>query len=128
MSTGVVVGGAGNAALCAAFEALGRPETFATAIGALDDGGRAVMVGIAPAGVHGTIDITRVVRRKLRIVGSYGARARSDMPALLAVAVQGLLRHADVITRSYSLDDAATAYRAMNRGEILGRAIIDMRL
>jgi S-(hydroxymethyl)glutathione dehydrogenase/alcohol dehydrogenase len=110
-----------------AFEVLGRPETFELALNLLGDGGRAVMVGIAPAGVTGRIDITRLVRRKLRVLGSYGARARTDMPALLRLVAQGLVRPGQVITRRYGLADAAEAYAALDRGEIVGRAVIEVR-
>jgi S-(hydroxymethyl)glutathione dehydrogenase/alcohol dehydrogenase len=110
-----------------AFEVLGRAETFELALSLLGDGGRAVMVGIAPAGVTGRVDITRLVRRTLRILGSYGARARTDMPALLRLAAQGVVRPADVITRRYALEDAPEAYAALDRGEIVGRAVVDVR-
>ena len=40
-----------------AFEALGSAATFATALDVLDDGGRAVVVGIAPAGATGAVDL-----------------------------------------------------------------------
>ncbi len=109
-----------------AFEALGRPQTFELALSLLGDGGRAVMVGIAPAGVTGQIDITRLVRRKLQILGSYGARARTDMPAVLRLAAEGVVRPSQIITRRYGLDDAAEAYAALDRGEIVGRAVIEI--
>jgi succinate semialdehyde reductase (NADPH) len=109
-----------------AFEALGRPQTFELALNLLGDGGRAVMVGIAPAGVTGQIDITRLVRRKLQILGSYGARARTDMPAVLRLAAEGVVRPGQIITRRYGLDAAAEAYAALDRGEIVGRAVIEI--
>ncbi len=108
------------------FEALGLPQTFSTAIEVLDDGGRAVMVGIAPAGSTGAVDITRVVRRKLQILGSYGGRARTDMNELLALTAQGTVRPAEVISRSYHLEEADAAFAALDRREIIGRAVILM--
>jgi succinate semialdehyde reductase (NADPH) len=110
-----------------AFEVLGRPETFELALSLLGDGGRAVMVGIAPAGATGQIEITRLVRRKLQILGSYGARARTDMPALLRLVAQGVVRPGQVITRRYPLEATAEAYAALDRGEIVGRAVIEIR-
>ncbi len=92
----------------------------------LDDGGRAVVVGIAPAGSRGDIDLARLVRRKLSIQGSYGARARADMPQLINLVRQGVVTPKDVITRRYSLDEAPAAYEALARGEIVGRAVIEM--
>ncbi len=110
-----------------AFEALGRADTFATALSVLDDGGAAVVVGIAPAGSKGELDLARLVRRKLRVLGSYGAKARADMPALLRLVEQGVVVPEKVITRRYGLDEVDEAYAALTRGEIVGRAIIEMQ-
>jgi S-(hydroxymethyl)glutathione dehydrogenase/alcohol dehydrogenase len=109
-----------------AFEALGRPETFVQATSVVRDGGRAVMVGIAPTGVTAPVEITRLVRRGIRIIGSYGARTRVDLPAVLALARDGAIDAARAITRRYSLDQVADAYAALDRGEIVGRAIVVM--
>lgn len=109
-----------------AVEALGRPETFATALESVRDGGRAVMVGIAPAGVTAPIEITRLVRRKVEVVGSYGGRTRTDMPAVVDLTRRGRLDVRSPITRRYSLEEAAAAYQALDAGEIVGRAIVVM--
>ena len=109
-----------------AFEALGRPATFLQAIESVRDGGRAVMVGIAPAGATAPVEITRLVRRKIQVLGSYGARTRTDIPAILRLARDGHLDVRQPVTRRYSLDDVDTAYQALNRGEIVGRAIVVM--
>lgn len=109
-----------------AFEALGRPETFATALEVVRDGGRAVMVGIAPKGVTAPIEITRLVRRKIRVNGSYGGRTRTDMPAVVMLAQQGRVDVKAPITRRYRLEEAEEAYQALNAGEIVGRAIVVM--
>jgi len=71
--------------------------------------------------------VTRLVRRRLRIQGSYGARPRSDMPRLLALIERGVLRPDAAVTRRYPLDEAPDAYEALDRGEIVGRAIVTMR-
>lgn len=107
-----------------AFEALGRPETFVQALSAVRDGGRAVMVGIAPAGMTAPVEITHIVRRAVRIIGSYGARTRTDLPTVVALARQGHLDLGRSVTRRYALDDVNAAYAALNRGEIVGRAIV----
>jgi S-(hydroxymethyl)glutathione dehydrogenase/alcohol dehydrogenase len=109
-----------------AFEALGRDETFLQALGMLGDGGRLVAVGIAPVDVRAPIDITRLVRRGLHIVGSYGARPRSDMPRLLALIERGVLRPQESVTRRFTLEEAPAAYEALDRGEIVGRAVVVM--
>jgi succinate semialdehyde reductase (NADPH) len=116
----------GGTGVDVAFEALGRKDTFATAVDVLDDGGRAVVVGIAPAGSRGEIDLARLVRRKLSILGSYGARARADMPQLIKLVRDSAVRPQDVITRRYRLDQVDDAYQALARGEIVGRALIEV--
>jgi S-(hydroxymethyl)glutathione dehydrogenase/alcohol dehydrogenase len=108
------------------FEALGRQETVLQAVEMLRDGGRLVAVGITPADVRVPIDVTRLVRRGLRIQGSYGARPRSDMPRLLALIERGVLRPDAAVTRRFSLDEAPEAYQALDRREIVGRAIVTM--
>ena len=109
-----------------AFEVLGRPETFQNALGMLRDGGRMVAVGIAPVGELAAVEITRLVRRGLRIVGSYGGRPRTDMPRLLSLVEQGLLDPVSVVTRRFPLEQADEAYRALDAREIVGRAIVVM--
>ena len=107
-----------------AFEVLGRPETFLQAIEMLCDGGRMVAVGIAPVGERAGVEITRLVRRGLRIVGSYGGRPRTDMPRLLSLVEQGVLRPSDGISRRFPLEEADAAYAALDAREIIGRAIV----
>lgn len=107
-----------------AFEALGRPETFVQAVEAVRDGGRAVMVGIAPAGGVAPVEITRVVRRKIRILGSYGARTRTDMPLILSLAERGAIRLERLVTRRFTLQQAEEAYRLLDQGAIVGRAVV----
>jgi len=111
-----------------AVEALGRPETFKQTVEAVVDGGRAVMVGIAPAGVLAQVEITRIVRRQIRIIGSYGARARTDLPAILRLVEKGFIDVSSPITARYSLADSAKAYRDLDAHKITGRAVIDMAL
>ena len=109
-----------------AFEVLGRPETFLNALGMLRDGGRLVAVGIAPVGELAPIEITRIVRRGLRIVGSYGGRPRTDMPTLLSLVDRGVLTPTAGVTRRFSLEEADEAYKALDARQIVGRAIVVM--
>ena len=73
-----------------AFEVLGRPETFVQAFDIIRDGGRMVAVGIAAGRTAAGVEITRLVRRGLRIIGSYGARTRADMPEIIRLAASGV--------------------------------------
>src|SRR5205807_10321806 len=98
------------------FEAIGRAETFIQASEVLRDGGRMVAIGIAPGTTTAPLEITRLVRRSQRVIGSYGARTRVDMPAVLALAGRGVLRPEDVVSRTYTLDEVDTAYKTLAAG------------
>jgi S-(hydroxymethyl)glutathione dehydrogenase/alcohol dehydrogenase len=107
-----------------AFEALGRPQTFEQALAILADGGRMVPVGIAAGQATAAVPITRLVRRSQRIVGSYGARTRTDMPAVLDLAARGVVDPAAMVSRTLPLEDANAAFEALDAGQIVGRAVI----
>jgi len=107
-----------------AFEVLGIPQTFTQAFEMIRDGGRMVAVGIAPGKTTAPVEITRLVRRELRITGSYGARTRADMPEIIRLAAQGVFRPETMVTQRFKLEDADAAYQALARGEIVGRAIV----
>ena len=107
-------------------EAIGDPATFHQATEIAADGGRCVMIGLAPAGRLGDVEITRLVRRKLQILGSYGGRPRSDLAELMALALRGAIDPSAAISRRFRLEQAGEAYAALDRGEIVGRAIVEM--
>jgi len=107
-----------------AFEVLGLPQTFTQAFEMIRDGGRMVGVGIAPVKAAASIEITRLVRRELRIIGSYGARTRTDMPEIIRLAAQGIFRPETIVTERFPLAEADAAYQALARGDIVGRAIV----
>src|SRR6185295_15301448 len=107
-----------------AFEVLGRPETFTQALDLLGDGGRMIAVGIAAGLTTAPVGITRLVRRGLRIIGSYGARTRADMPEIVRLAALGTFRLETFVTRQYPLAEVDAAYQALSRGEISGRAVV----
>jgi S-(hydroxymethyl)glutathione dehydrogenase/alcohol dehydrogenase len=107
-----------------AFEVLGLAQTFTQAFECLRDGGRMVAVGIAPGRTAAPVEITRLVRRELRIIGSYGARTRADMPEIIRLAERGIFRPEKMVTTRYALSEADAAYQALARGEIVGRAIV----
>jgi S-(hydroxymethyl)glutathione dehydrogenase/alcohol dehydrogenase len=107
-----------------AFEVLGLPQTFTQAFEMIRDGGRMVAVGIAPGRTAAPVEITRLVRRELRIIGSYGARTRSDMPEIIRLAAKGIFRPETMVTQRFSLAEADAAYKALAQGDIVGRAIV----
>jgi S-(hydroxymethyl)glutathione dehydrogenase/alcohol dehydrogenase len=116
----------GGRGVDAAIEALGRPETIVQAFQMTACGGRTVVVGIAPHQATVPIESNRLVRRGITFLGSFGCRVRTDMPELLRLAAQGKVDVAASVTRRYRLEQVEEAYRALERGEIVGRAIVEM--
>jgi len=110
-----------------AFEAIGTPATLAQAVAMLAEGGRAVAVGIAAGDSAASIPITPLVRRAQSIVGSFGARTRTDLPEVIRLSLEGRLSLADTVSRSYDLDEVAAAFDDLGKGAIAGRAIVRMR-
>ncbi len=85
-----------------------------------------VAIGIAAGGATAEIEITPLVRRGYTVTGSFGARTRQDLPAVVELAADGGFNSVGVVTRHYDLDDADAAYQALSRGEITGRAVVVM--
>jgi succinate semialdehyde reductase (NADPH) len=106
------------------FEALGRPDTFQQALAMVREGGTMVAVGIADGAATAAVGITHLVRRSLRLVGSYGGRTRADMPALIRLIEAGAITVDAQIGTRVPLEEAGLAYAALDRGDIVGRALI----
>jgi succinate semialdehyde reductase (NADPH) len=83
-----------------------------------------VAVGLANIAATASVGITHLVRRGITIAGSYGARTRTDLPAVVGLVADGSVRLDQVITRRVTLDEAADTYAALDRGEIVGRAVV----
>ncbi|CAJ2676757.1 unnamed protein product [Trifolium pratense] len=109
-----------------AVEALGRPQTFAQCTQSVKDGGRAVMIGLAKAGSLGEVDINRLVRRKIKVIGSYGGRARQDLPKLIRLAETGIFDLGHAVSRKYTFEESGKAFQDLNEGNIIGRAVIEI--
>lgn len=110
------------------FEALGIPSTWDTALDVLADGGRMVPIGLGAGRQTAEVEINRTVRRSQSILGSYGARTRQDLPAVVDLAARGIINYDDLVTRRFSLDEAAAGYEALRNRAVQGRAVVDMSL
>lgn len=108
------------------FEAIGLARTFVQATEMVCDGGRMVAVGIGARDATAPIEITRTVRRVITVMGSYGGRARVDMPEVLRLAEAGQINPQLAVTQTFALDHAQEAYDLLDRGQIEGRAVIVM--
>ncbi|XP_008803674.2 alcohol dehydrogenase [Phoenix dactylifera] len=109
-----------------AVEALGKPLTFVQCTKSVRDGGKAVMIGLAPTNAMGEVDITRLVRRQVKIIGSYGARARQDLPQLVKLAETGIFNLQNTVSRKCKFEEANSAYEDLDRGKIVGRAVVEI--
>jgi succinate semialdehyde reductase (NADPH) len=107
-----------------AFEAIGMPATFVQGTEMVRDGGRLVAVGIGSRGSTAPIEITRVVRRAITIMGSYGARVRTDMPEILRLVELGRIRPGSTVTRTFPLGRTAEAYAELDKGLMTGPGVV----
>ncbi len=117
-----------NRGVDVAFEALGRPQTWNSALDALSDGGRMVPIGLGAGVQTAEVEINRTVRRSQSILGSYGARTRQDLPEVVRLAANGAIHYEEIVTRRFSLDDVAKGYDLLRKGEVQGRGVVDMSL
>ncbi len=118
----------GTSGVDVAFEALGQPATWKSALDVLADGGRMVPIGLGAGVQTAAVEINRLVRRSQSILGSYGARTRQDLPEVVRLAAEGVIRYRDQVTRHFSLEQVNEGYAALRAGEIVGRGVIDMSL
>ena len=111
-----------------AFEVLGRPQTWLTALDVLRDGGRMVPIGLGAGVQKAEVEINRTVRRSQSIIGSYGARTRRDLPEVVRMAAAGVIDYRHIVSRRYGLDEVAAGYQQLHDGQITVRAVVDMSL
>ncbi len=107
-----------------AIEVIGLKVTIDAAIRSVRSAGRVVLVGLSSKGNEASFEINSLVRRGVRIIGSYGGKPRVDMPQIIRLADKGIINIKDAISAEYKLDNINTAFERLERGEILGRAII----
>ncbi len=109
-----------------AFEATGRPETYVNAINSVKSGGRVVGVGLSSSTTVIPVEVNRFVRRGVRLLGSYGASPRQDMPELLTLVEKGVLDAKRSVTAKYKLEGVNDALDTLDRGETLGRSVLEL--
>ncbi|XP_039033983.1 alcohol dehydrogenase 1B [Hibiscus syriacus] len=116
----------GGSGVDIAVEALGKPQTFLQCIQSVRDGGKAVMIGLAKAGAVGEVDINRLVRRKVKVIGSYGARARQDLPKLVKLAETGIFNLSSAVSQKYKFEEGNKAFQDLNQGKIISRGVVEI--
>lgn len=63
---------------------------------------------------------------QVKIIGSYGGRAMTDLPKLVELAEQGIFNLESAVTRKYKFDEAAKAFQDLDQKTIVGRGIIEI--
>ena len=109
-----------------AFECVGSTQLVRQAIDWLDWGGTAVILGVGPAGAEASFAPQGLYHDKTIMGCRYGAaRPHHDFPMLLDLYRAGRLELEPLVTRRYALDDYATAFEDLERGE-LARGVLTL--
>jgi NADPH2:quinone reductase len=102
------------------FENIGAPDLWPAAFNSLGGGGRLVTAG-AHGGGTVTLDVKRLYRRKLRVIGGAGSDPW-DIEATVAGAASGALHGA--IDRILPLSEVAEAHRLVSDREVTGKVVL----
>jgi S-(hydroxymethyl)glutathione dehydrogenase/alcohol dehydrogenase len=108
-----------------AFDCVGAGKISEQAWGVLRRGGTAVIVGIAGAKEQITLNAQQVALSEKTLTGSYygSARPAQDFPRLIGLYRGGRLKLDELITRTYSIDEAPQAFADLAAGRE-GRGVI----
>jgi S-(hydroxymethyl)glutathione dehydrogenase/alcohol dehydrogenase len=108
-----------------AFDCVGSGKISELAWGVLRRGGTAVIVGIAGAKEQITLNAQQVAISEKILTGSYygSARPSQDFPRLIGLYRSGRLKLDELITRTYSIEEAPQAFADLGEGRE-GRGVI----
>jgi S-(hydroxymethyl)glutathione dehydrogenase/alcohol dehydrogenase len=100
------------------FECVGRGEIISQAYGVLRKGGTAVVVGVASPKDTATISPMSLTLEERTLTGSYfgSANPHSDFGRVLDLYKQKRLKLDELITRTYSIDEAPQAFADLVAG------------
>jgi Zn-dependent alcohol dehydrogenase len=106
-------------------EAVGRPETLASAVAMLQPGGTTVAVGLGRVGQRFDVGINDLVQKQKRVVGSlYGSSIpQLDLPRIFDLYRSGALPLDRLIGDRFPLEVIGAAFDALQHGSV-GRSII----
>ena len=101
-----------------AFECIGRASTIEQCYNAIRKGGMAVVVGVAPLSDQVTLGAFMMPFTEKILTGSmYGsARPRIDFPRLFGLYEANRLKLDELVTATYSIDDAPRAFADLEAG------------
>lgn len=101
-----------------AFEVIGRPETIRLAWDAIQPGGTAVVVGLAPVGVDASVPAIEFLSDKSLKGTYYGSGdPAQELPELAGLALTDGLDLSRVVTHVDTLDGVGAALERLRRGE-----------
>lgn len=60
------------------------------------------------------------------MIGSYGARARQDLPKLVKLAETGVFNLHKAVSQKYRFEDSAKAFQDLDQGKIISRAVVEI--
>jgi NDMA-dependent alcohol dehydrogenase len=109
-----------------AFEVIGHPDVVMQAFMAVRRGGKAVVVGVPPAGAMVSVPGMLLPLAEKSLVGSlYGsANMARDVPRLIDLYRAGKLKLDELITRRYRIAQVNEAFTAMEKGEVARGVIV----
>jgi S-(hydroxymethyl)glutathione dehydrogenase/alcohol dehydrogenase len=101
-----------------AFECIGRASTIEQCYNAIRKGGTAVVVGVAPLTEQVSLGAFMMPFTEKVLTGSmYGSgRPRVDFPRLLALYKSNRLKLDELVTATYSIDEAPQAFADLQAG------------
>lgn len=101
-----------------AFECVGRGSTIAQAYEAVRKGGTAVVVGVAPPSEQVSLGAFMMPFQEKVLVGTnYGSgRPQLDFPRLLSLYRAKRLKLDELVTATYSIDEAPQAFADLEKG------------
>jgi succinate semialdehyde reductase (NADPH) len=105
-------------------EAVGSDETIQQAVDMAALCGRVVLVGLMPVGHKTPLGLARVVRGGIAILGSYGARPRVDLPAVIKMVERGLLSPERLAGPFYKLEQINEAVEALRSGRAIRPVVV----
>jgi S-(hydroxymethyl)glutathione dehydrogenase/alcohol dehydrogenase len=101
-----------------AFEAIGLGATIAQAYHSVRKGGKAVIIGVPKMTEMLTLPAAVIWMEEKTLMGStYGSGApKYDIPNLIALYQRGRLKLDELVTATYSLDEAPRAFEDLEKG------------
>ncbi|KAI4369308.1 hypothetical protein MLD38_017764 [Melastoma candidum] len=63
---------------------------------------------------------------QIKLIGSYGARARQDLPKLVKLAETGIFDLSTAVSRKYKFEEAGKAFEDLDKGNIVSRAVVEI--